>query len=136
MYDAQQCICVLLSLRRALSKFHVPYSDLVSPFRLVRRVRCDLTMPCLHRLPVLAVIAFMLAISSELSDGQSVYVQFLSGGASRAALLIMLISLASFAPGVNRVSDWKRALISKPVLVFLHPALAKLFVLHRAICFG
>lgn len=45
----------------------------------------------------------MLAISSELNDGQSVYVQALSGGASRAAILIMLISLASFAPGVNRV---------------------------------
>ncbi|MEW5307900.1 MAG: hypothetical protein WDW36_010268 [Sanguina aurantia] len=53
-----------------------------------------------------AMIAFMLAISSELSDGQSVYVQFLSGGAGRAALLIMLISLASFAPGVNRANLW------------------------------
>lgn len=44
------------------------------------------------------MIGFVAAIASEMGNGESVFAQFLGGGAGKAALVILAVTVASFAP--------------------------------------
>ncbi len=51
-----------------------------------------------------AVIGFVCAFSSELGNGESIFAQCVSGGAGKALLVILAVSVASFAPAVRGLS--------------------------------
>jgi hypothetical protein len=70
--------------------------------------------PLLHHclcLPLLlcAVLGFMAALSGELTNGESVFNQVLAGGAGPALLVILAVSVASFAPAVRQVRHHQQA---------------------------
>ncbi|GLC36321.1 hypothetical protein PLESTB_000774200 [Pleodorina starrii] len=48
-----------------------------------------------------AMIGFFLAISSELKTGESVFAQMVSGGAAQALIVILAVTVASFAPAIR-----------------------------------
>lgn len=50
-----------------------------------------------------AMLGFVFALVGELATGESVFAQLLSGGAGLALLVILAVSLASFAPAVRQV---------------------------------
>ncbi|GIL55815.1 hypothetical protein Vafri_11170 [Volvox africanus] len=50
-----------------------------------------------------AMIGFFLAISNELRTGESVFAQMVSGGAGQALIVILAVTIASFAPAIRGV---------------------------------
>ncbi len=51
-----------------------------------------------------AMVGFLAAITSELGNGESLWAQLVSGGGSKAFLIILAIIVASFAPLIRQVS--------------------------------
>ncbi|KAG2489136.1 hypothetical protein HYH03_012362 [Edaphochlamys debaryana] len=52
-----------------------------------------------------AMIGFVAAFSHELGNGESVYTQFLGGGGMDALYVILLVTIASFAPAMGNPID-------------------------------
>ncbi|GLI65395.1 hypothetical protein VaNZ11_008951 [Volvox africanus] len=50
-----------------------------------------------------AMIGFFLAISNELRTGESVFAQMVSGGAGQALIVILAVTIASFAPAIRGI---------------------------------
>lgn len=49
------------------------------------------------------MIGFVAALTAELGRGESVFGQLVSGGGGKAALVILAVTLASFAPAVRQL---------------------------------
>ncbi|GIL76694.1 hypothetical protein Vretimale_8762 [Volvox reticuliferus] len=50
-----------------------------------------------------AMIGFLVAISNELRTGESVFAQMVSGGAGQALIVILAVTIASFAPAIRGI---------------------------------
>lgn len=84
------------SARPALHALNAPVPFLCSV--LTHVLRCALPRPSP---PLQKVIGFVAALASELGNGESVFAQLISGGAAKALLVILAVTLASFAPVVR-----------------------------------
>jgi hypothetical protein len=49
------------------------------------------------------MLGFMAALSSELNNGESLFAQIISGGVSKALIVFVIVTVASFAPAIRQV---------------------------------
>lgn len=50
------------------------------------------------------MLGFIFAIGGEIGNGQSVFSQIVSGGGGEALFVILVVTLASFAPALRKIS--------------------------------